>query len=99
MAKALHPLALLEDPMVTEKGTRLSDENKYLFQVHPWANKQQIRGAVEMAFNVHVVKVNIVSMKGKPRRARNGRRYHESNWKKAIVTLAEGDDLKLFEGV
>lgn len=99
MAKAIHPLELIRRPIITEKGTRLGGENKYLFEVHPRANKQQIRGAVEVAFNVRVVKVNVMNMKGKPRRARRGQTYHESDWKKAVVTLAEGDKLELFEGV
>lgn len=99
MTKTLHPLEVIRRPLITEKGTRLGTENKYLFEVHPWANKQQIREAVAAAFNVRVVKVNVVNMKGKPRRSRRGSTFHESDWKKAIVTLAEGDKLELFEGV
>ncbi len=99
MAEALHPLEVLRRPLITEKGTRLGSENKYIFAVHPWANKQQIRQAVETAFKVRVVKVNVINMKGKPRRDRRGHSYQEANWKKAVVTLAEGDKLELFEGV
>jgi large subunit ribosomal protein L23 len=99
MAKALHPLEVLRRPLITEKGTRLGSENKYMFAVHPWAGKQQVRQAVERAFKVRVVKVNVMNMKGKPRRDRRGHPYHETDWKKAVVTLAEGDKLELFEGV
>ena len=99
MTKAIHPLAVIRRPLITEKGTRLGTENKYIFEVHAWANKQQIREAVAAAFSVRVVKVNVVNMKGKPKRSRRGGTFHESNWKKAIVTLAEGDKLELFEGV
>ena len=99
MSKTLHPLAVIRRPLITEKGTRLGAENKYIFEVHTGANKQQIREAVAVAFSVRVVKVNVVNMKGKPKRSRRGGTFHESNWKKAIVTLAEGDKLELFEGV
>jgi len=99
MANTIHPLEVIRRPLITEKGTRLGSENKYIFEVHARANKQQIREAVTTAFNVRVAKVNVVNMKGKPKRTRRGGLFHESDWKKAIVTLAEGEKLELFEGV
>ncbi len=98
MPKVYHPLDVILRPLITEKATRLSGENKYAFEVDRRANKHQIRDAVQRAFNVRVVRVNTMNVRGKSRRA--GRRYTRSrDWKKAIVTLAEGDSIQLFEGV
>ena len=99
MPKPIHPLEVLRRPMVTEKGTRLGGENKYVFEVYRGSNKHQIREAVEKAFNVHVVGVNVINVKGKPRRARGGRAIHAPNWRKAVITLAAGDKIELFEGI
>ena len=95
----LHPLQVVHRPLITEKGTRLSGYNKYLFEVTMSANSMEVKAAIEQAFNVRVTKVNLLNMKGKRKRDRKGRPYHEARWKKAIVTLAEGDKLELFEGV
>jgi large subunit ribosomal protein L23 len=86
-------------PMITEKATRLSGENKYAFEVRPHANKAQIKEAVEKYFNVKVKSVNVMNMKGKPQRVRGNRIKHRPDWKKAVVTLAPGDKIELFEGV
>lgn len=99
MPKAIHPLEVLRRPMVTEKGTRLGGENKYVFEVYRSSNKHQIKGAVEKAFDVHVVNVNVINVRGKPRRTRGGRAIHAPNWRKAIITLAAGDKIELFEGI
>ena len=99
MPKALHPLKVLIRPLITEKATRLGGEHKYAFEVQTHANKVQIKEAVEKAFDVHVESVNVMIMKGKPRRTRSGRIKHRSDWKKAVVTLAPGDKLELFEGI
>ncbi len=99
MPKALHRLEVLVRPMITEKATRLGGENKYAFQVRNHANKVQIKEAVEKGFNVKVAAVNVMNMKGKPQRVRGNRIKHSSDWKKAVVTLAAGDKLELFEGV
>ena len=99
MAKAIHPLDVIVRPLITEKATRLGGENKYAFEVRSQVNKAQIKEAVAKAFDVRVEAVNVMTMKGKPRRARGGRIKHRPDWKKAVVTLAEGDKLELFEGV
>jgi large subunit ribosomal protein L23 len=99
MPKPIHPLEVLRRPMVTEKGTRLGGESKYVFEVFRGSNKPQIREAVEKAFNVRVVRVNVINVKGKPRRVRGGRAMHAPNWRKAVVTLAAGDKIELFEGI
>ena len=98
MAKPIHPYQVLVRPLITEKATILASENKYVFEVAQRANKHQIRGAVEMAFDVRVTKVHTMNVHGKTRRV--GRRTTRTrDWKKAIVTLSEGDRIQLFEGV
>jgi large subunit ribosomal protein L23 len=92
-------MEVIRRPLITEKSTRLGGENKYVFEVHREANKVQIKEAVERAFNVRVTAVNVINVKGKARRVRGGRIIRRPDWKKAIVTLAEGDKIELFEGV
>jgi len=85
-------------PMVSEKSTFLSAEGKYVFVVHPEANKIEIKKAVQKVFNVKVEDVNIVNISGK--HVRFGRESGRTkDWKKAIVTLAPGDTIELYEGV
>ncbi len=98
MAKPIHPYQVIIRPLITEKATILASENKYVFEVNRRANKPQIRAAVEIAFKVRVHKVNTLNVRGKTRTI--GRhRTQTRNWKKAIVTLVEGDKIQLFEGV
>lgn len=99
MPTAPHSLDVIIRPLITEKATRLGGENKYAFAVRQHANKPQIKEAVEKGFNVKVTGVNVMVMKGKPFRVRGNRVKHQPNWKKAVVTLAAGDKLELFEGV
>lgn len=85
-------------PVITEKSTKLMEQNKYTFYVYPRANKVQIRQAVEEIFGVHVIQVNTLKVRGKKRRL--GR--HEGRTpdrKKAIVTLVPGDKIEIFEGL
>ncbi len=98
MTKEVHPYQVVVRPLITEKATILAGENKYAFEVDQRANKQQIKQAVETAFEVHVLKVNTMNVRGKSRRS--GRRYTRTrDWKKAIVTLVEGDKIQFFEGI
>lgn len=100
MAKALHPYEVIRRPLITEKGTLLAGLNKYLFEVAKEANKTQIREATEKAFNVHVVDVHTMNVKGAMRRfGRSRRLVRTPSWKKAIVTLREGDKIEIFEGL
>ncbi len=99
MPKEIHPYAVLREPIITEKSTELAEEGKYVFEVDPRANKLQIREAVEIAFGVRVRKVNVISVRGATRRIGRGRPGRERDWKKAIVTLHEGYEIRLFEGV
>ena len=98
MPKDLHPYAVLLRPIITEKTTVLTGADKYVFEVDLRANKNQIREAFQVAFNVRVAEVNTMVMKGKPKRF--GRRVvNRPDWKKAIVTLVPGDKIELFEGI
>jgi|LSQX01.1.fsa_nt_gb large subunit ribosomal protein L23 len=87
-------------PLVTEKSMRETGEaNKYCFRVAPTANKIQIRKAVEAIFNVRVLSVNTMTVRGKARR--RSYRHREgmtATWKKAIVTLAPGSSIDILEG-
>ena len=98
MTKAIHPYQVLIRPLITEKATILAGDGKYAFEVDPRANKNQVRQAIEIAFNVKVLKVNTMNIRGKKRRT-GTRSTVAPNWKKAIVTLAEGDSIEIFEGV
>ena len=89
---------ILRRPLVlTEKGTNLKEElNQVLFEVSREATKHQIRAAVEAAFNVKVTNVRTMVVRGKMKRM--GRGYAKTqNWKKAIVTLRDGDKIAAFE--
>ncbi len=98
MSKVLHPYQVIIRPLITEKATILAGEHKYAFEVNRRANKNQVRDAIETAFSVRVLKVNTMKVHGKRHRtARGYTRPHD--WKKAIVTLAEGDTIQIFEGV
>jgi large subunit ribosomal protein L23 len=85
-------------PVVSEKSYGLLDANAYTFKVHPDANKIEIRQAVESIFDVHVLKVTTLNRKGKRKRSRRtmiqGKR---PDTKRAVVTLAAGDRIDLFE--
>lgn len=86
-------------PVISEKSYNLIEmEEQYTFEVDRRANKNQIRHAVEEIFDVRVQKVNTVNVKSKPKRQglTSGR---TSSWKKAVVRLAEGERIELFEGV
>jgi len=76
----------------------LQAQGKYVFEIAREANKQQIREAVEKAFKVNVLAVNVMTAPGKRRRV-GRRQVLTQSWKKAIVTLKPGDKIGLFEGV
>lgn len=85
-------------PVVTEKSIGLMENNKYVFKVALSANKIEIKKAVEEIFKVKVVDVNTVRVKGKEKRM--GRSVgRTSDYKKAIVQLAAGESIEIFEGL
>lgn len=93
------PFDLIRSPIITEKASDARDlNNKITFSVDPRAHKRAIKNAVESAFKVKVEKVNILNVKGKIKRLG---RYQgkRSDWKKAIVTLREGDTIEVFDQI
>ena len=93
----LHLYDVIRRPVITEKSNIQADEqNQYVFEVEQRANKVQIKEAVERIFDVNVVKVNTMMMPAK--RGRRGRKVYvrAKPWKKAVVTLAPGQEITLF---
>ena len=88
---------VIRHPIISEKSYALIAQNKYTFRVHPDAHKTQIRAAVEEIFNVKVSDVRTMKQKSKPKR-RGWTRGRTRSWKKAIVELAPGERIELFEG-
>ena len=91
--------AVIKKPIITERSAYLKERgNKIIFQVDVNANKRDIKKAVEKVFNVHVMDVNTLNVKGKVKRF--GKSFGKRpDWKKAIVTLKEGDKIELLEGI
>ena len=85
-------------PLITEKATLMKEQNRYAFEVAMEANKCQIKDAVEAAFKVNVVKVNVMTVPGKMRRI-GRRQVLTPSWKKAVVALEAGQKIEFFEGV
>ena len=90
--------SVLIGPVVTEKSTRLQDENKFTFQVALTANRTLVKQAVETLFKVKVEKVTLVRLPGKRKRF-GPRMVKGPDKKKAIVRLRQGDRITVFEGV
>jgi large subunit ribosomal protein L23 len=88
---------VIHSPVISEKSYALIADNKYTFRVHPDAHKTQIRSAVEEIFDVAVIDVRTMTMKSKPKR-RGWTAGRTRGWKKAVVQLAPGDRIELFEG-
>jgi large subunit ribosomal protein L23 len=92
------PHNVLIRPVVSEKSYSLMDANVYVFVVDPSATKIDVRRAVENAFGVRVANVNTLNRKGKTKRNRKSNSLgHRPDSKRAIVTLADGDSIDLFE--
>lgn len=88
---------ILIEPLLSEKATSLREHGKYVFKVDPRASKIQIKEAVGRLFGVKVEKCAVINVKGKNRRVRY-KMGKTSSWKKAIVSLASGEVIKIFEG-
>jgi large subunit ribosomal protein L23 len=92
------PRDIILAPVVSEKSYGLIEQGVYTFKVHPTASKPEIHDAIEAIWGVHVVRVNTLNRKGKKARARrNSRSGSKPDTKRAIVTLAAGDEIPLFE--
>jgi len=91
--------SILKKPLITEKSNLLKEElNQIIFEVDKKANKIEIKEAVEKLFKVNVIKVHTINMQGKIKRLGRSR-GKKPDWKKAIVTLKEGEHVDFFEGV
>jgi len=92
----MNTFEIIKTARLTEKGTRQGDKlNQYTVVADRRANKSQIRQAVQELFKVKVIKVNTMNLPGKARRQRTSQAGWTSDWKKAIVTLKEGDKIIL----
>ena len=94
----MQTMEVIQRPIITEKSTALQERGKYTFEVAEHANKHQVKQAVESAFNVEVVKVNMITVHPKWR-GPGRRRGLTSASKKAVVTLKKGQKIEFFEGV
>ncbi|UCF21431.1 MAG: 50S ribosomal protein L23 [Gemmatimonadota bacterium] len=90
---------VIVSPIITEKSSSgQMEHNRYTFEVANDANKHEIKAAVEQLFSVHVKQVRTSRLRGKFRR-RGVHLGKQPNWKKAVVTLAEGETIEIFEGL
>ena len=96
--KKINSLNSILRPIITEKATILSEQNKTVFKVHKKANKSNIKKNIEKIFKVNVIKVNIVNLKSKIK-LKQGRISKKSGYKKAIVTLKKGQSIDLTSGI
>lgn len=94
----MDPTQVLIRPVVSEKSYVLASADKYTFRVHPSAHKTQIRQAVEQLFDVDVIDVRTLSVKSKPKR-RGYTKGRTRTWKKAIVQVAPGQSIPIFQGL
>ena len=88
----------IRNPIITEKATILSEQNKTVFKVHNNANKKNIKKNIEKLFKVNVVKINIINSKSK-QKIKQGRKSIKSGYKKAIITLKKGQSIDLSTGI
>ncbi len=89
---------IIISPIVSEKSYVLATAGKYTFRVHDTAHKTQVKQAIEELFDVKVLAVATMSVKGKPKRRGYSAGFRRS-WKKAIVQLREGDTIPVFQGL
>ena len=94
----LHLYDKIISPIVTEKSTNLSEQNKIVFKVPSDANKNNLKKNIEKIFKVNVVKVNIINKQNRTKIAR-GRKVKISGFKKAIITLKKGQSIDLTAGI
>jgi len=85
-------------PLVTEKSTNMSEQNKIIFKVPNRANKKNLKTNIEKIFKVNVTKINILNKKGRTKIAR-GKKVKISGFKKAIITLKKGQSIDLTTGI
>ena len=96
--KKINYLDSIIRPIITEKATILSEQNKSVFKVHQKASKSTIKKNIEKLFKVNVVKVNIINRKAKFK-MRQGKKSYKTGYKKAIITLKKGQSIDLTKGI
>ena len=96
--KKINHIDSIINPIITEKATILSEQNKTVFRVHSKANKKIIKKNIEKLFKVNVVKVNIINRKTKLK-MKQGRKSYKTGYKKAIITLKKGQSIDLTTGI
>ena len=96
--KKINAVDSIKQPIITEKATILSEQNKTVFKVHDGDSKENIKKNIEKLFKVNVVKVNIINRKTKTK-FRQGRIAKKNGYKKAIVTLKKGQSIDLTTGI
>ena len=96
--KKINTFDSIKSPIITEKATILSEQNKTVFKVHAKANKKTIKKNIEKLFKVNVIKVNIINRKSKLK-MRQGKKSFKSGYKKAIITLKKGQSIDLTAGI
>jgi len=98
MINKLHLYDKIISPLVTEKSTNLSEQNKIVFKVPSKANKKNIKNNIEKIFKVNVTKINIINKQNRTKLTR-GRKVKVSGFKKAIITLKKGQSIDLTTGI
>ena len=96
--KKINYIDSIRGPIITEKATILSEQNKTVFKVHDKANKKNIKKNIEKLFKVNVIKINIINQKTKVK-LRQGKKSFKKGYKKAIVTLKKGQSIDLTTGI
>ena len=96
--KKINHIDSIRNPIVTEKATILSEQNKTVFKVQEKANKTIIKKNIEKLFKVNVVKINIINQKTKLK-MRQGKKSYKKGYKKAIITLKKGQSIDLTSGI
>ena len=94
----MHLYDKIISPLVTEKSTNLSEQNKVIFKVHPKANKKNLKNNIEKIFKVNVTKINIINKKMRIKTTR-GKKIKVKGFKKAIITLKKGQNIDLTLGI
>ena len=96
--KKINYIDSILNPIITEKATILSEQNKTVFKVHKKANKSSIKRNIEKLFKVNVIKINIINQKTKLK-IKQGKKSYKSGYKKAIITLKKGQSIDLTSGI
>ena len=96
--KNLHLYDKILSPLLTEKTTNLSEQNKVVFKVPNSANKKNLKNNIEKSFKVNVTKINIINKQNRTKLTR-GRKVKVSGYKKAIITLKKGQSIDLTSGI